>query len=120
MIVGAAIVELRVHGSRSLKTKRGVVQAIKGRVRNRFNVAIAEVGGQDTWQRTQLGLSTTGSSAQVVRTELQKALEMIEDLRLADVQGSDIELIQMPHEAPMADDDEEGQGAGPAGENDAT
>ena len=38
MIVGAAVVELHVHGSQSLKEKRGVVRSIAQRLRNRFNV----------------------------------------------------------------------------------
>ena len=56
MIIGAGIVEIRIHGSHSLKQKRGVVRSITQRVRNRFNLSIAEVGGQDTWQRAALGL----------------------------------------------------------------
>ena len=62
MIVGAALVEIHVHGSRSLKQKRGVVRSIVQRVRNRFNVSIAEVDGQGTWQRAVLGLSSRGHS----------------------------------------------------------
>ena len=60
MVVGAAQVELHVHASHSLKEKRGVVRSIVRRVRNEFNVAVAEVGGQDTWQRTVLGLAAVG------------------------------------------------------------
>ena len=57
MIVGAAAVEIEIHGSHSLKEKRGVVQSICRRVRNRFNLAVAEVGHQDVWQRSVLGLA---------------------------------------------------------------
>ena len=44
MIVGAALIELHVHGSQSLKAKRGVVKSLTARMRNKFNVAVAEVG----------------------------------------------------------------------------
>ena len=44
MIVGASVVELHIHGCRSLKAKRGVVRSITRRVRNRFNLSVAEVG----------------------------------------------------------------------------
>ena len=50
MIVGASVVELHVEGCQSLKAKRGVIRSIVRRVRNRFNLAVAEIGGQDTWQ----------------------------------------------------------------------
>ena len=98
MILGAALVELRVHGSHSLKEKRGVVQSIKRRVRNRFNLSIAEVGGQDTWQRAVLALAGAGSETHIVRSELEKALRFIEDLHLAEVTCSEIEIVELPQE----------------------
>jgi uncharacterized protein YlxP (DUF503 family) len=98
MVVGAALVELHVHGSRSLKEKRGVLQSIKRRVRNRFNLAVAAVGGQDTWQRALLGLGAVGGDAGSVRAALEKALRFIEELHLAEVLNSDVECIQLPHE----------------------
>jgi len=98
MIVGAALVELHVHGSQSLKQKRGVVKSIIQRARNRFNVSIAEVGGQDTWQRAVLGLSVVGNEAPRVRSILERVLEFIEDLHLAEVRRCDIEILSLPEE----------------------
>lgn len=104
MILGAALVELHVHESQSLKQKRGVVQSIKRRVRNRFNASVAEVGGQDTWQRAVLALAVAGSSERIVRGELQRALEFIEELRLAEVTGSELQIVELPEEPGAADD----------------
>lgn len=98
MVVGAALVELHVHGSRSLKQKRGVVRSISQRVRNRFNVSIAEVGGQDTWQRAVLGLSASGCDPVGVRRTLERAIASIEGMHLAELRASDIEILQMPYE----------------------
>ena len=98
MIVGAALVDLRVRGAQSLKTRRGVVQSIKRRVRNRFNLSVAEVDGQDTWQRAVLALAGTGGEAWVVRSELVKALAFIEALHLAEVINSEIEIVELPRE----------------------
>ena len=96
MVVGAARVELHVHGSQSLKEKRGVVRSVVRRVRNRFNVAIAEVGGQDTWQRVELGLAAVGHDGDTVRALLDKVAEFIEDLHLAEVIGQQVELLGEP------------------------
>jgi uncharacterized protein YlxP (DUF503 family) len=96
MIVGAAIVELTIHGSQSLKQRRGVVRSISQRVRNRFNLAVAEIGGQDTWQRAVLGLSAVGGDAVRVRKVLDRALDFIEDLHLAEVVHTDIEIVELP------------------------
>ena len=112
MIVGAAVVEIHIHGSQSLKQKRGVVRSITRRVRNRFNLSVTEVGGQDTWQRTLLGLSAAGGDATSVRAVLDRAVTFIEDLNLGEVIGSDVDLVHLPyHEAGWgtagADEDSE-------------
>lgn len=97
MFVGAAIVELHLHGCQSLKQKRGIVRSIVGRVRNRFNVSVAEVGGQDKWQRCQLGFSAAGGDATVVRRVLDRATTYVEELHLAEVLSVDIEVMDFPH-----------------------
>lgn len=108
MIVGAAVIELHIHGSQSLKAKRGVVRSITQRVRNRFNVSVAEVGGQDTWQRCVLGLSASGAEAVIVRRVLERACRFVEDQHLAEVRSEDIELVELPHvEAPWDEDEDE-------------
>ncbi len=97
MIVGAAVVELQVHGSRSLKEKRGVVRSILRRVQNRFNLSAAEVGGQDTWQRAVLGFAAAGPDAVQVRAMLDRAVVFVEELHLAEVIGSDVEVTELPY-----------------------
>ncbi len=99
MILGAALIELRVHGSQSLKAKRGVVQSIKRRVRNRFNLSVAEVGGQGTWQIAVLGMSAAGAEALPVKKVLERAIRFVEEMHLAEVRDSDIEILSLPHEA---------------------
>ena len=109
MIIGAAWVELHVHGSQSLKTKRGAVRAISQRVRNRFNVSVAEVEGEGTWQRAVLGLTTVGRDARSVRLRLDKAVEFIENLFLAEVVDSEVELLATPLSAYQDDLDPLGE-----------
>ncbi len=110
MIVGAALVELHVHGSHSLKEKRGVVRSIVQRVRNRFNVSVAEVGGQDTWQRAVIGIVTVGHGATGVRAVLDRVVEFVENVGLAEVTNSDVEILTIDHVDSMAGDDEEAEG----------
>jgi hypothetical protein len=92
MVVGAARVELHVHGSQSLKEKRGVVRSITQRLRNRFNVSVAEVGGQDTWQRVVIGLAVAANEAPTARKRLEDAIEFIEGLHLAEVLDQEVEI----------------------------
>ena len=74
-----------------------MVRSIIRRVRNRFNLSVAEVGGQDTWQRALLGLSAAGGDATTVRRVLDRAVAFIEDLHLAEVVSSDIEVLDLPY-----------------------
>lgn len=109
MIVGAAVVEIHVHESQSLKAKRGVVRSIAGRLRNRFNLSVSEVGGQGTWQRAVIGLSMTGSEEIPLRRALERAVSAIEGMHLAEVVASEIEMIRLPlsEEGGLADGLEE-------------
>ncbi|MEK7774061.1 MAG: DUF503 domain-containing protein, partial [Deltaproteobacteria bacterium] len=56
MVVGICRISLVIHGNASLKGKRQVLKSIIEKVRNRFNVSIAEVGDNDLWQRAELGV----------------------------------------------------------------
>jgi hypothetical protein len=109
MIVGVAVVEIHVEASQSLKAKRGVVRSISGRLRSRFNISVGEVGGQGTWQRATIGLSMTGSDEGAVRRALQKAVDYVEGTHLAQVLGSEVEIVRMPLAEPreLLGDDEE-------------
>jgi uncharacterized protein YlxP (DUF503 family) len=107
MIVGAAVVELHVHGSRSLKEKRGVVRSVVQRIRNRFNVSAAEVGGQGTWQRAVIGIVTVGHEARAVRAALDHVVEFVEGVGLAELTNSDIEILTLEHGDPSSDEDDE-------------
>jgi len=117
MVVGAAQVELHVHASRSLKEKRSVVRSVVRRVRNEFNVAVAEVGGQDTWQWAVLGLSAVGHDGVSVRAILERVVEFIEGLHLAEVRDHSVVVLSgnlaAYGEEDAEDDDGEGHWAGP-------
>ncbi|MDD9871907.1 MAG: DUF503 domain-containing protein [Deltaproteobacteria bacterium] len=92
MVVGAARVSLQVHGSQSLKAKRGVLRSIARRLQNRFNLSVAEVGGQGTWQSAEIGLATVANEAVTARRRLEKAIAFVEDLHLAEVLGQEVEI----------------------------
>ena len=108
MIIGAAVVELHVRGSRSLKAKRGVVRTLVGRLRSRFNLSVAEVGGQETWQRAVLGLAAAGSDRSFVRRQLERAVEFIDEQHLAERLSADFEIADLPYaEGPDPEDADE-------------
>jgi len=64
MFVLALEVDLHIADARSLKDKRGVIRSIVDGARHRYQVAAAEVGDQNLWQRAQLGFAAVSSSQQ--------------------------------------------------------
>jgi len=66
--VALLLVELHFPDAGSLKAKRKDVQSVKAQLHGRLGAAVAEVGGQDTWQRTTLSVAlTSGSTGELAR-----------------------------------------------------
>src|ERR687886_813225 len=94
MHVGLARVELHMAENSSLKGKRMVVKSVIQRVRNRFNVAVAEVDTQDVWQVATLGIACLSDDPRHANEVLSKVLAFIEAERLdAEVGEVEMELI---------------------------
>jgi len=96
MHVGIARVALHLAGNGSLKGKRMLVKSVTQRVRNRFNVAVAEVDTQDAWQMATLGIVCLSDDPRHANEMLSKVIDFIESERLdAEVGGVDTELIAL-------------------------
>lgn len=90
--VGLLTVDLQIPGSRSLKSKRKVVSSITSRLRQRFNVAVAEVDFQDKWQRCRIGVSAVANEGRVVESQLRKVADAIDEMGLAVILDCEFEL----------------------------
>ena len=94
MHVGVARIELQLAENSSLKGKRMVVKSVAQRVRNRFNVAVAEVDTQDAWETITLGIVCVSGDARHSNEMLSKVIDFIESERLdAEVGAVSLELI---------------------------
>lgn len=93
MVVGILRITLFLPENHSLKGKRGVINKIKSRVSNSFNVSIAECEAQDLWQRAVLGVSQVGSDAAYVDGGLRQVVRFIEDLQVAELGEQSIEMV---------------------------
>jgi uncharacterized protein YlxP (DUF503 family) len=87
MTVGIARLTLLIPESHSLKEKRMVLRRVKDRTRNKFNLAIAEVGEHDIWQRAQLGISVLGNDRRFVESALDEVIRFIRgEVEIVDVE----------------------------------
>ncbi len=89
MYVATAQVTIRLFQSDSLKDKRQVTRSILARLRDKFEVSAAEMGGQQTWNLAQLGLACVSGDARHAQEVIERAIKHIEqtrpDLEVADV-----------------------------------
>jgi uncharacterized protein YlxP (DUF503 family) len=77
MVVGLASIEVHIPESGSLKSKRHFIKRIKDRVKNRFNVSIAEVDHNELWQRATLGVSVVANEKQFANQVLSQVVDFI-------------------------------------------
>ncbi len=93
MIVGVCTVELFLPDGHSLKGKRQVLLSLKDRLREKFNLSVAEVGEQDLWQKAILGLACVANESAYVNQVLEQALNLIRNVPAIEVVRSRIELL---------------------------
>jgi hypothetical protein len=93
MIVGVLKLSLVLPENHSLKGKRGVIKRIQARVADKFNISVGECGDQDLWQSAVLGFAVVGSSEPVVQATLQKVVDFVDGMGLAQVGESSSEII---------------------------
>ena len=95
MVVGIGTISFRLHDCRSLKGKRKILKSIIARTRNHFNVSMAEVGYQEIHQRAVVGFALAGNDQRVINAKMDKLLNMVDDMGLAEMIDSKMELIHL-------------------------
>lgn len=93
MVVGICTIELFLPNNGSLKGKRQVLKSMKDRLKQRFNISIAEVEDQELWQKTVLGMACVGNEKSHVHQTMDKALALIRGNPLVEVISSRFEIV---------------------------
>jgi len=62
------------------------LRRITGRVRREFNVAVAEVEEMDSWDSAVLGIAVVANDHRFVNSVLDKVVQFVEEMHLADVE----------------------------------
>jgi uncharacterized protein YlxP (DUF503 family) len=95
MVVGIGTIVLRLPGNTSLKGKRKVVKGVVSRLQNTFNASVAEVGANDSLQRAQIGFALVGNDRRLINSKLDKALNFVETMQVAEIVETDVEIISL-------------------------
>ncbi len=81
MVIGVVTARLAVYEAFSLKDKRRVVKSLKDRLRNKFNVSVAETDAHDLRQRAVITAAIVTTDTQFAAGCLQQVVNMIEQCR---------------------------------------
>lgn len=90
MVVAVLKISLSIPHAGSLKDKRRVLKSIKDRLRNGFNVSVAEIGDQELWRSAKLGVAAVSESSAYANGVISRVQDTISDLR--DVVVTNFEL----------------------------
>ena len=93
MLVGTAQIELHLPGALSLKEKRFILKSLKTRIRNQFNVSVAEIDYQDKCQRSLLGIACVSNEQRFIEQTIQKVQKLIEYDDRAEIIRQLIEIL---------------------------
>jgi uncharacterized protein YlxP (DUF503 family) len=77
--VALGTVELHLPDAASLKDKRQALKGLLVRVRQRFEVSVAEVDHQDSWQRATVAIAYVSGDARHANEVISKAVNFIEE-----------------------------------------
>ncbi|WP_342348432.1 DUF503 domain-containing protein [uncultured Nitrospira sp.] len=93
MIVGLCTLELHIPDVQSLKGKRQVLSSLVTRLRNRFNISVAEIDEQDLWQKSILGVVCVANDTGRVNHVLDQVLNFIRSNPSLELLRSQIEVL---------------------------
>lgn len=87
------MLDLHFPGARSLKDKRQALRSLETRIRNRFNVSIAEVEHQDLWQRARLAVVTVNTDHGHLDATLQSVAGEAATAKNVELLDSSVEIL---------------------------
>jgi uncharacterized protein YlxP (DUF503 family) len=93
MVIGTSKIYLHANWVHSLKEKRMVVKSIIDKVKNKFNVSIAEVENQDYHQLITIGIACVSNDTRHANSTLEQVINFIENNTEAVVGNVEIEIL---------------------------
>ncbi|WP_157812142.1 DUF503 domain-containing protein [Alteribacter populi] len=79
-MIGSLAIEAIIYDAQSLKEKRAVLKSVVTRLRDRFNLSVAETDHQNVWQRTKIAIAVVSSDKVRAEQELNRALDFIDSV----------------------------------------
>jgi uncharacterized protein YlxP (DUF503 family) len=93
MRVGVLHVSFMIFDAQSLKQKRTVLRSVKDRLRNQFNISVAEIGSNDKWQIGELGIAAVGNNGRFVNSVMEEVKNFLNSNPAIRIIDAEIDII---------------------------
>ena len=93
MFIGVIKVCLHLSEPQSLKDKRRIIKGLTDRIKNKFNLAVAETGRMDSWNNSELGIVCISNEASHADSMLSRAINFIESQGTVELTFVQTEII---------------------------
>ena len=93
VFVGLLTIDLYLPEADSLKDKRRVLESLLTRLRNRYQVAVAQVDDTDLHRRAQIALATVSNSQAQVQRVLDATSRFINSQPAVVVEAENCEIL---------------------------
>ena len=94
MVIGTLTLHLFLPSVHSLKEKRSITKSVIARVRNEFNISVAEVAEQDRWQLAVIGVACVSAYTAYAQGQLQAVVNWLAENRPdLEVSWAEIEIL---------------------------
>ena len=93
MIIGTCKIYMRAPWVNTLKEKRSVVKRIIERVKNKFNVSIAEIEDNDVHKSIVIGFACVTNSETHANSTIDNVINFVELISEADIEDVIIEIL---------------------------
>ncbi|GAB6888296.1 DUF503 domain-containing protein [Desulfothermus okinawensis JCM 13304] len=95
MQIGCIRVEFYLHGVFSLKEKRNIANSIKQKLKNKFNISIAEIESQDNINRLVFGIVTVSNNGKVIQKVADNLFNFLEKITSEEIVDTSLEIFSL-------------------------
>lgn len=93
MFIGVVQIRLYLSEPQSLKDKRRIIRSLTDRIKNKFNLAVAETEYMDSWNNSELGIVCVSNEASHAHSMLSRAVQFVESHPTVEVTFLQTEII---------------------------
>jgi len=93
LIIGSCSLKINIFESNSLKDKRHIIKSIIGKLQSRFNISIAEVDLNDSWQSSVIGFACVSNDSKHINQVISNVINFIDNDSRVEIVDVNIELL---------------------------